>query len=155
MSLFGKSVEQLTEANLQWLVEQQVMEGNRLDYKRDMYGGGEDDRREMLRDVTAIANHRGGIILIGVDEDASGAASEILGVPTGKQADWIQSVCLTGIEERIVGLRVHEILLTNGNQVLAIDIPESLSTPQFYGEWLRGRGSGGRSARGIASASLR
>ena len=46
--------------DLQWYVDHGVHEGDRLDYKQAMYGRGGEEKREMLRDITAFANHRGG-----------------------------------------------------------------------------------------------
>jgi hypothetical protein len=47
-----------TEAHLQRLVELGIQENDLLEYKRDMYGGGDEETREMLRDIAAMANHR-------------------------------------------------------------------------------------------------
>jgi hypothetical protein len=41
------------------------------DYKRDIYGNSENDKREFLADVSSFANTIGGDIVIGIDE-ASG-----------------------------------------------------------------------------------
>ncbi len=133
MLLLGRQPETLTEADLQTLlVSVGVGEGDRLGYKRDIYAGDDESRRELLRDVTAMANHRGGHILIGVEEDQDGVARAMPGVTAGQHATWIRSLCLTAVEPRIVGLEVHDQLsLGNGMIVVIIDVPESRNAPHM------------------------
>lgn len=131
---FSRVVTALTENDLDWLVANRISEDDRLDYKRDMYGTDDESKRELLRDITQLANHRGGRLLIGVDEDANGQASAVIGVPSRSgeaHEDWIRKLCLSSIEERIVGLSVTEIPLANGRVVLAIDVPESPNGPHL------------------------
>jgi hypothetical protein len=128
MSFLGLPISQLLAADLEQLVTRQLVEGDRLEYKRDMYGRDDDNKRELLRDVTAIANHHGGHLLIGVDEDDEGAAKAIDGVaPDDRGAfdNWIRDLCLSSIEERILGLSIVEIPFTQGKVVVVIEIPES------------------------------
>jgi hypothetical protein len=48
-SFFGTPVDQLSESNFSWLVANQVRENDRLDYKVQMYGRSDNDKRELLR----------------------------------------------------------------------------------------------------------
>jgi len=113
------------------LVTNAVEESETLDYKVQMYGTGDGDRREMLRDVSAFANGRGGHILIGVREENE-AAAEIVGIDDGDlHAERILSSCLAGIHERIAGLDARPIPLANGRCVLAISIPRSMRMPHM------------------------
>jgi hypothetical protein len=131
MSFFGKPPDEVTETDLDALRVHGVPEGSRLEFKRDMYGRGDEDRRELLRDITAMANSRGGQILIGVDEDGDGTATTVVGVPPGDQDTWIRSLCLSSIDPRVIGLTVTPCPLANGNQVIIVDVPESYSTPHM------------------------
>jgi hypothetical protein len=56
--------EQITEADLNALVAQQVPESIVLDYKRDLVGGSDKDRYEFLGDVSSFANTTGGENLV-------------------------------------------------------------------------------------------
>lgn len=123
-----------TEDDLRWFVTNEVEESDRLEYKAAMYGRGDDEKREMLRDITAMANHRGGRIVIGIEENRDGVAAKIVGVTPAQNPphhDWIRQVCLHNIDERIRGLDVYEIPLSNGNVVVVIDIPESITAPHM------------------------
>jgi len=72
----------LTAASVQRLVDAAARESEVLELKRDPYPGAPRDRQlpwtaeqEFAKDVTALANHAGGLLLIGVVEQ-DGAASE-------------------------------------------------------------------------------
>ncbi|MBI4506106.1 MAG: ATP-binding protein [Chloroflexi bacterium] len=162
---FDKSIEHLDPADLQWLVDNDIREDDRLDYKRDMYSRDPKGKHELLRDVTAMANHRGGRLLVGIDEDDEGKARTVVGVPPAGQTDhamWIQSVCLSGIQERILGLRIKEVRLTDGKVAVVVDVPESPNGPHMVcldGEnrfWMRhGRQKGMMSVEEIRDSILR
>ena len=86
---------------------------------------------DLLTDVTAMANSRGGHILIGVEEDKSasdGTPKCIVGIENGDdEANRIQNVCLDSIDEIILGLRgVRDIPLSNGKHCVIIQIPNSV-----------------------------
>ena len=73
--MIDKPLSQITFADIERVVAEKWPEGKTLDYKRDPYGNKDDDKKELLKDVSSFANTQGGDILIGVDEDK--------GVPTG------------------------------------------------------------------------
>ncbi|WP_181448859.1 AlbA family DNA-binding domain-containing protein [Nonomuraea aridisoli] len=60
--------------HLELLVAGQVGEAEDLDYKRELYGHGDRDRRSLCTDVAALASTRGGLLVLGIDEDAQGRA---------------------------------------------------------------------------------
>lgn len=116
--IIQKPINSITESDLNALVKNKVSEDEGLDYKLEMYGTSDSDKKEMLRDVSAMANGRGGHILIGIREEAE-VAVEIVGIDRAEVAvERILSSCLTGIYERINGLDARVILLSSG-RVLA------------------------------------
>lgn len=72
--LFGADLAQLTEAHLRALIEGQVQEDDDLDFKRERYGGSDGQKREFAADIAAMANHRGGVILVGIRDENDVAA---------------------------------------------------------------------------------
>ncbi len=131
MGVFGKSAEQVTETDLWSLVKNEVRESQQLDFKRDPYAPNDDGKREMLRDIAAMANAFGGEILLGIDESGDGVASEVVGISEGEQvATSIVSSCLNNIDER-VNVRTWPIPLKSGRQVVLIQIPQSLRSPHM------------------------
>lgn len=75
--LIGAPIDDgLQEEHLQRLVEQSVTEGDDLEFKR-LYERTEAHRAELAKDVSALANHRGGVIILGVVE-TKGTASRLM-----------------------------------------------------------------------------
>ena len=73
-----KPIDSLTEADLRRLANEKVSESETLDYKLEMYSQSDSEKREMLRDVSSMANARGGHILIGIREEDE-VAVEVVG----------------------------------------------------------------------------
>ncbi|MFZ0514457.1 MAG: ATP-binding protein [Candidatus Nitrosopolaris sp.] len=59
----------IVEADLQELIDNEVREDKMIDYKRDMIGHREEDKKEYCRDVSSFANDSGGHLIIGIDEE--------------------------------------------------------------------------------------
>lgn len=79
-SLFGVSLEGLTEAEIQSLVTNQVEESYDLDFKEELYGSNDSAKRSLAGDIAAMANTAGGVIVLGVSEDTNARASSAPGV---------------------------------------------------------------------------
>lgn len=132
MTFFGKPLNELGQTDLETLVQEQVRERQTLEFKRDSYPRNDEGTREMLRDISAMANAYGGDILLGVETVGDGVASGLVGVPDGElEAQRIASSCLSNIEERIGGLAVWPVPISNGNHVIVIRMPQSLRAPHI------------------------
>ncbi len=132
MSLFGKPPNEIVESDLDSLVQDQVRERQTLEFKRDFYLRNDEGTREMLRDISAMANSYGDDIIVGVDKMGDGIASNIVGVADGElEAQRISSSCLSNIEERIGGLVVWPVPIVKGNHVILIRMAQSLRAPHM------------------------
>ena len=121
----------VTERDLQELVEAQVPEGLRLDFKEKQYGKADADKRELLKDVSAMANTHGGHLVIGVREK-SGIATEVVGVSDidlDAEIQRIEQIVRSGLEPPIFGIRTKAIHLVSGKYVILIRIPRSFNPP--------------------------
>lgn len=78
--MFGADLGNLTVENVHGLVAAGVRESFDLDYKRQLYGRGDSDRRALAGDVAALANTAGGVIVLGVEEDEQAKAVSAPGV---------------------------------------------------------------------------
>ncbi|WP_404829888.1 AlbA family DNA-binding domain-containing protein [Streptomyces arboris] len=54
------------EDDLQRAVDSQILEGVDLDWKKDFYPGTDAGKKELAKDVCAMANTAGGMVVIGV-----------------------------------------------------------------------------------------
>lgn len=131
---FHKNLTEITESDIANLIANQVRENQNLEYKITMYGNGDEDKREMLRDIVSLANAQGGHILIGIREDdqGEGIPVEIIGIEdAGIASERIVSSCLSNIDERISGLQTHSIPLGKGKHLMMVQIPKSLKAPHM------------------------
>jgi hypothetical protein len=85
-ALLGSGLEELQYAQLMSLITNQVPEAFDLDYKSEIYGSSDKDRRDAATDVAALANTAGGLLILGIDEDDQARASAAPGI-TLSEAD--------------------------------------------------------------------
>jgi hypothetical protein len=128
----GRSLQDLSLSDFKELIEDRVPEGPNLEYKETAYSGRPADIREMLRDVTALANAEGGYLVMGIREDYAGRADALMPIDDPKaRAQAINQACLDCIQERIPGLEVvpYEIGFNQG--IIAIHVPPSGQRPHM------------------------
>lgn len=127
----GKRLSEITEQDLQRLIDDQVQERDIIEYKSRMYGNLDEDKREMLKDITSMANHRGGYVIIGTEEDEEGIPVKLVGIDPGNHVERITNSCLHNIDKRIVGLEVEDVTLSNDRVVVIVSIPEDMMVPHM------------------------
>lgn len=129
--MFSNDFDQLTLADIEYLVENRISEGRQLEFKRDHYGRNDESKREFAADVSAMANAFGGHLLVGVGAD-KGTASEVCGVierdPDGLMRNVSDSI-RSSLEPPLLGCRVKWIPIDEDRGVLLIRIPRSDSAP--------------------------
>ena len=117
--IFAKQFDQITKADIDELVSNQVPEGQELDYKELLPGTTLDEKREYLYDLTSFANTSGGVMIFGIAEqrDANNnptgvpaSASGLAGINADKQIQRLESFQLTGIQRRVPNVRIRERL---------------------------------------------
>src|SRR5260370_13983943 len=67
--MIQKRLDDITEDDLLALVSNAVSEGRTIDYKRELPGNSDGDKKEFLADVSSFANTSGGDLVFGIDED--------------------------------------------------------------------------------------
>jgi hypothetical protein len=156
VSLYGFPLSEIDAARLDSLRENAVAESRTLDYKERLPGDSDDDKRELLGDVTAFANTAGGDVIYGVREkrDAKGPTGEpeaIVGLPglnSDKAKLALDNMLRDSIEPRIPGLTVHVVTRDPDPPCLIIRVPKSPLGPhmvsytglsRFYGRGTSGR----------------
>ncbi len=69
---FGLKIDDWTDATLQEVVATQQAEGLTVEFKRDLPLTSPNDKKEVAKDISAMANAAGGWIIYGIDEQPSG-----------------------------------------------------------------------------------
>ena len=130
MSIEKADFDSIEERDLQELDEAQVPEGLRLDFKLTNYGKSDSDKRELLKDVSALANSHGGHLVIGIEE-TEGVATNVAGVDIDADAEILrmEQILRNAIDPPISGIRMRSIPLSIGRKVLLLRIPRSWNPP--------------------------
>lgn len=68
--MIGKALHAMTAADLQSVIDDEVHEGKRIEYKRQLPGASPEERRESLKHASSFANTDGGGLLLGIEEQA-------------------------------------------------------------------------------------
>lgn len=101
--MISKRLEAIQETDLDALVANTVAEGKTLEYKRDLPGNTDGEKKEFLADVSSFANTSGGDVIFGVDE-TKGAPAAIPGIHFADQdADLrrLDSLLADGLDPRV------------------------------------------------------
>ncbi|WP_189602508.1 AlbA family DNA-binding domain-containing protein [Streptomyces lateritius] len=78
--LFGARLDAVSYQDVETLVgNPEAAEAEDLDYKRAHYGSDDKGKEELAKDVAALANHRGGVLVIGMAE-TKGVPSRVFDV---------------------------------------------------------------------------
>lgn len=121
----------ITHEELQALVSNGVRESTQLEFKRDQYTWDKNGTREFLADVTAMANTRGGDILIGLEEE-EGAAKDLVGVEIAdpdKEVQRMASKLRSCLDPALTSVDIAPVRVSEGRYVLCLRIPLSWGRP--------------------------
>jgi predicted HTH transcriptional regulator len=130
MALQHLSVDQITEAQLQRLIDGRASETRDIEYKRDSYSNADRDHAEFLADISSFANTAGGDLVVGM------AATN--GVPTGFAPIAVdpdtailrlENIARSGLQPRILNLAMRAVPLATGDCALVIRVPRSYNPP--------------------------
>lgn len=125
-----KALDQITEADLQALVDEKVPESRRLDFKAEPYPSGDKGVRELLKDVVGLANAAGGIIVFGVEEEDR-VASGLRGITepyediVNRYTQSLRSV----VEPSLYLFNFSQVPLSSGGYAIILEVPVSLNAP--------------------------
>ncbi|WP_431998581.1 AlbA family DNA-binding domain-containing protein [Streptomyces fungicidicus] len=129
----GRHPDDLTEDDLQRAVDSQIPESVDLDWKKDFYPGTEAGKKELAKDVSAMANTAGGMVVIGVhdgNQDYAHHLDPVDPVP-GRGEEWIRSVLANWIQPVVpnVGVRVVRSAVKEGKIYWVLTVPPSPQAP--------------------------
>ncbi len=118
---------------MQHLCDDHVAEDVDLDFKsQDAYTANAEGLDELAKDVTALANARGGLIVVGIAEDSQGCADKLSLVPV---SDKKVTQMTGGLRARIVpylpdvSIRTVEDAPGSGKGFILISVPGSALAP--------------------------
>ncbi|MBN1514990.1 ATP-binding protein [Candidatus Sumerlaeota bacterium] len=129
----GKPIDQISNDEIDVLVNEHIAERQHLEFKATINYQKDAEKLELLRDIVSFANAGSGYIVVGIRDDGKGKAqkyaSELIG-DTKNIKKSVQSLCIDYISERIYGLEV-ETREVHGNPLVLIWVPPSNRTPHM------------------------
>jgi hypothetical protein len=128
-----KPIEQVVEADLRTLIENQVSERKTADYKQALPGKSNGERKEFLADVSSFANASGGHLVYGMKEEG-GLPVELCGLDVDdpdSAVNGLDSSIRDGIKPRIHGVVVWPVRLETGRIAVVIRVPRSFASPHM------------------------
>lgn len=129
--MLSQRLDDISFASIEVLVESGIREGRTLDFKRDIVGPRDEDKREFLADVSALANTAGGDLLFGVEEKG-GEAVAVPGVSISDPDAEIlrlEGVLRAGLEPRLPRVDIRWLAGPNGRGCLLVHVPRSFAAP--------------------------
>lgn len=129
--MIEKNIEQITEEDLQDLIDNVISEGKKIEYKRSLSIISDSGKKEFLADVSSFANASGGDLIYGITE--SGGTPKKLEGLTLEDVDLeisrLENILRDGIEPRIPAVEIKSIGLSNSRTALIIRVPKSWISP--------------------------
>ncbi len=122
----------VTEAHLQALADAQVAEDQDLEFKQARYDYGPAGAVELAKDVAALANQAGGLLIIGVAQDEQGRAAGLTPATLNDaEKGRIRQVLADRIHPMIANVDVHDFPARNspGTGYYLIFVPRSVQAP--------------------------
>ena len=124
------------EEDVLGLIREQRKENLQFEYKKsDALAKTDGKKTEITKDVSAMANSAGGVIVYGIDEQrkSNGPIQLDIGIdPTEISTEWLEQVIDSGIQRRIDGIKVHAVTLSSSTKfVYVVWVPQSNRAPHM------------------------
>jgi hypothetical protein len=125
-------MEMIDQDLFQSLIDDKVGESKTVEYKSELPGRTDSDKKEFLYDVSSFANASGGFIFFGI-KAKDGIPTSVCGlgpINPDREILRLEGMIQTGIEPRLSGLRIEAVQTQHGI-VIAIRIPRSWVAPHM------------------------
>ena len=138
--MIPKEFEAIGKEDIEVLVANAVFEGRTIEYKEQLPGGTDEDRREFLADASSFANAGGGDLIYGIREkrDANGkptglpeAAEGLAGANADAEKRRLEEMLRSGIDPRVPAIRQKHIDGFPAGPVIVLRIPKSWAAPHM------------------------
>jgi len=128
--MINKKLEEISLEDLRQLKDNAVSEGKSIEYKKELPGPKDKDKKEFLADISSFANASGGDLIYGIAE-SKGVPQSIDGVQIENIDETVRkyaSMILAGIEPRIT-FATHNVKVSENKYTLIFRVSKSWNSP--------------------------
>ncbi len=138
--MIQREFDTITKADVEALVINAVAEGRTIEYKQQLPGNSDEEKREFLADVSSFANAGGGDIVYGIVEKRDSdnrptgipeKAEGLANINADAEIRRLDDIIRAGIDPRIPGCRIRAVEGTAAVPFLLIRIPKSWASPHM------------------------
>ena len=133
LDMIDKPLQAVAKDDIDALISNSRAEDKRIEYKRELPGTSDDEKREFLGDVSAFANTGGGDIVYGVSETA-GIPTEALGVAISDfdlERRRLHGILQAGIDPRIPLVEIESVYGFHRGPVVVVRVHPSWIAPHM------------------------
>ena len=138
--IFDIPLRDITVSDIENLVTDKIREGMNLDYKELLIGDTDENKKELLADVSSFANSGGGIIVFGMKEDRDSekkstgipiSADGLANINLDKEELRLNQIIRSGLDPRLPGIEMHAVPGFNLGPILLVKVPKSFAAPHM------------------------
>lgn len=134
------NTKNITRADLQALIDEQVFENRELEYKDYSFSGGklqDKQKDKFMKEIAAFANTNGGTIIIGMQEDENRLPTKLCGagMRMGDFDNWLSSfkqLVLSRIRPHLHGVDCVPVKIDDDNIAIVVSVPKSYARPHSF-----------------------
>lgn len=138
--MINKPFDLIDKSDIDSLIVNQVSESRTIDYKEELPGHTDHDKKEFLADISSFSNASGGDIIYGIQEkrDSKGQptglpelSKGLNGINTDAEIRRLENIIRDGIAPRIMGIQIRAVEGFIKGAILIIRIPRSFVSPHI------------------------
>lgn len=132
--MYFHDLNAVTEKDLQNLIADKVSEDETLEYKEQLTLQTIDAKLEFLKDISSMANAKGGDFILGVREDGDHRPVETVALKDFNFDEWqrkMNDLCSAHLDPRLLGIQFREVRLATGGSAMVIRIPRPWTGPHI------------------------
>ena len=133
MPMLDKPIADITADDIQHLVDEGTPEKRTLEFKIELPGTKDSEKKEFLADVSSFANAVGGDLIFGVatTDGRATAAPGVTAQNVEAEVLRLDQMIRSGISPRIVGFQIHRVPGLRNGLAIVIRIPRSWQGPHI------------------------
>ena len=131
--MLDKPIADITADDIQHLVDEGTPEKRTLEFKIELPGTKDSEKKEFLADVSSFANAVGGDLIFGVatTDGRATAAPGVTAQNVEAEVLRLDQMIRSGISPRIVGFQIHRVPGLRNGLAIVIRIPRSWQGPHI------------------------